>query len=105
MGNGFKDLATVEGSFSSLLQKHNAEIKALEKMTDKNVANAQLIDIVTTFLGETKRPAVIAKIENEILPKMKTQNFVKNLEYLYTGIYLKGAGLSMGKLYDRNRKY
>jgi hypothetical protein len=105
MAKGFKDLATVEGSFSDLLVKHNAEIKALEKMPNKKVANDQLIDIVTTFLDETTRPAVINKIETEILPKMKAQNFVKNLEYLYSGIYLKGSGLSMGKLYDRNRVY
>lgn len=87
-------LSSKEGSLSSLIIKHNADIKALERTRDKQ----GLIDIVTVMMEETNSPAVISKIEDEVLPKLESMSFTAGLDYLYRGILLKGDQLSMGRL-------
>ncbi len=98
------ELSKQKGSLNSLIQKHNDEICAITGNNQERVDH--LIDILTVMTGETTQPAVIAKIENEVIPKIREmKNFNKALEYLYSGIFLKGERLSMGRLYDRNRIY
>ena len=100
------ELSKVSGTFSSLIAKHNAELDAIATSRDRpDVKKQRLIDLVTIMLDEAKQPTVINYIDNTVLPKLESMTFEKGLSYIYSGIFLKGEKLSMGKLYDRNRMY
>lgn len=93
-------LSNKKGSLSNLIKTHinqdSPEYRELLKMS-KSAANEKLKSIVANFVNETDSPAVIKKIETEVLPKMELQGFDRNLMYLWSGITMKGDGLSMNK--------
>lgn len=93
-------LSNKKGSLSNLIKTHinqdSPEYRELLKMP-KPAANEKLKSIVANFVNETDSPAVIKKIETEVLPKMELQGFDRNLMYLWSGITMKGDGLSMNK--------
>jgi len=100
------ELSTKAGTFSNIFLGHKDEVLAIaaEKRKPSKIKKQELIDLITTMLGEATQPGVINKIE-EVIAKLKGLTFEEGLDYIYRGILMKGDGLSMGRLNDRSRRY
>ena len=100
------ELSTKEGTFSYIFLSHKEEVLAInaQKRKPSNLKKKELIDLVTSMIGEATQTGVIKKFE-EVIAKLKGMTFEEGLSYIYSGILMKGDGLSMGRLYDRSRRY
>lgn len=100
------ELSTKEGTFSYIFKGHKDEVLAIcnQKRKPDNLKKQELISFIASMKEEATQPSVIEKFE-EVIANLKRMTFEEGLSYIYSGVLMKGDGLSMGRLYDRSRRY
>lgn len=100
------ELSTKAGTFSYIFKGHKDEVLAIcnQKRKPANLKKQELISFIASMKEEATQPGVIEKFE-EVIANLKRMTFEEGLSYIYSGILMKGDGLSMGRLYDRSRRY